>query len=98
MNEEERKAIEHFKNDLEMTKEMGKKWGFQEEIKNNETILNLIEKQEKIIQVMAEFLEDETTIDDFCNKENCCADEYINGHCEKCLNCIVEYFTKKVGE
>jgi len=61
-------------------------------------LVNLIEEQEKIINEMAEFLEDETTVDDFCNKENCYADDYVNGHCEKCLNCIIEYFTKKVGE
>lgn len=50
MSEEEKKAIEWFKSDLEMTKEMGKKWGFQEEIKNNEIILNLVEKQRKEIE------------------------------------------------
>jgi hypothetical protein len=50
LNEEEKKAIEWFKSDLEMTKEMGKKWGFQEEIKNNEIILNLVEKQQKEIK------------------------------------------------
>lgn len=33
MNEEE-KAIEWLKNDLKETIEMGKRWGFQEEIKN----------------------------------------------------------------
>lgn len=61
-----------------------------------EVALNLIQKQEKIIDKMAEFLEDELTIDEFCNKENCYADEYINGHCQKCLNCIKEYFKKEV--
>lgn len=67
----------------------------------NETIaivLNLIQKQEAIIDKMAEFLEDELTFDEICNKENCYADEYINGHCQKCLNCIKEYFEKVVDE
>ena len=50
LSEDEKQAIEYFKRNLEMTKEMGKKWGFQEEIKNNEIILNLIEKQEKEIE------------------------------------------------
>ena len=59
-----------------------------------ETILNHITKQEKMIELMAEYLEDELT-DDICNKENCYADEYINGHCQKCLNCIKQYFEKK---
>ena len=61
-----------------------------------EVALNLIQKQDKIIDKMAEYLEDELTIDEFCNKENCYADEYINGHCQKCLNCIKEYFKKEV--
>lgn len=64
MSEEEIKAIEYFKSNLEMTKEMtkemGKRWGFQEEIKNNEIILNLIEKQEKVIDLMAEKLEEKS--------------------------------------
>lgn len=63
-----------------------------------DTVLNLIQKQSKIIDKMAEFLEDELTIDEICNKENCYADEYINGHCQKCLNCIKEYFKKVVDE
>ena len=54
LSDEEKEAIEYFKSNLEMTKEMGKKWGFQEEIKNNETILNLIEKQSKEIEELKE--------------------------------------------
>lgn len=82
MNEEEKKAIEYFKSNLEMTKEMGKKWGFQEEIKNNETILNLIEKQDKMINEMAGsiYLLDAMS-------------EYGNSTQE-----TIEYFTRKVGE
>lgn len=57
-------------------------------------ILNHITKQEKLIELMVEYLEDELT-DDICNKENCYADEYINGHCQKCLNCVKQYFEKK---
>ena len=56
-----------------------------------------VEKREKMIELMAEYLEDELT-DDICNKENCYADEYINGHCQKCLNCIKQYFEKKAEE
>ena len=58
------------------------------------TVLNHLTKQEKLIELMVEYLEDELT-DDICNKENCYADEYINGHCQKCLNCIKQYFEKK---
>ena len=63
MNKEEKEAIEYFKSNLETIKEMGKRWGFEEEIKNNEILLNLIQKQEKeihklkiIIENMAEDL------------------------------------------
>lgn len=73
LSDEEKKAIEYFKSNLEMTKEMGKKWGFQEEIKNNEIILNLIEKQSKEIEE-AEQKEKRAYIDgtnvahELCNK------------------------------
>ena len=50
LSEEEKKAIDYLKNDLEMTKQMGKKYGFQEGIKNKEIALNLIEKQQKEIE------------------------------------------------
>ena len=59
-------------------------------------LLNLIEKKDKIIDLMAKHIEDNLTVDEFCTKKNCYADNYINGHCEKCLNCIKEYFRKKV--
>lgn len=64
MNKEEKEAIEYFKSNLEMTKEMGKRWGFEEEIKNNEIVLNLIQKQEEIIDKMAEHLADIIKNDD----------------------------------
>ena len=53
---------------------------------------------EKAIDLMAEFIEDESTVDKFCTKKGCYADNYINGHCEKCLNCIKQYFIKKAKE
>ena len=55
-----------------------------------------LEKKDKIIDEMAKYIEDESTIDEFCRKENCYADNYENGHCRKCLNCIKEYFINKV--
>lgn len=97
MNKEEKEAIEFFEKSFK--KKIPPYW-YDDTISNIEekikTILNLIQKQSKIIDKMAEFLEDELTIDEFCNKENCYADEYINGHCQKCLNCIKEYFKKEV--
>lgn len=63
-----------------------------------ETVLKLLEKKDKIIDLMAEFIEDELTVDEFCTKEGCYADNYIDGHCEKCLNCIKQYFENKAKE
>ena len=60
-------------------------------------VLQQLTKQEKMIELMAEYLEDKLTYD-ICNKENCYADEYINGHCQKCLNCIKQYFENKANE
>ncbi|MEI3357033.1 MAG: hypothetical protein V8R81_08655 [Clostridia bacterium] len=54
--------------------------------------------KDKIIDLMAEFIEDELTVDEFCTKEGCYADNYIDGHCEKCLNCIKQYFENKAKE
>ncbi len=55
----------------------------------------LIEKKDKIIDEMAKYIEDELTVDEFCSKENCYADNYEDGHCQKCLNCIKQYFERK---
>ena len=63
-----------------------------------ETVLSMLEEQDKIIDLMAEFIEDELTVDEFCTKEGCYADNYIDGHCEKCLNCIKQYFENKAKE
>ena len=54
--------------------------------------------EEKIIDLMTEYIEDELTVDEFCTKEGCYADNYIDGHCEKCLNCIKQYFENKAKE
>lgn len=57
-----------------------------------------LQNKDKIIDLMAEFIEDELTVDEFCTKEGCYADNYIDGHCEKCLNCIKQYFENKAKE
>lgn len=57
-----------------------------------------LQNKDKIIDLMAEFIEDELTVDEFCTKEGCYADNYIDGHCEKCLNCIKQYFKNKAKE
>lgn len=100
-SEEEKEAIEYFKSNLEMTKEMGKRWGFEEEIKNNETVLNLIQKQESIIDKMAEQLNKFHSLrglDDDCFIPREYSD--INDCIKKqsCKECIKEYFKKVVDE
>ena len=74
----------------------------QEEFKAVDSECNRLERkkveQEKTINLMAEFIEDELTVDEFCTKEGCYADNYIDGHCEKCLNCIKQYFKNKAKE
>ena len=54
-----------------------------------------IEKKDKTIDLMAKYIEDELTVDEFCSKENCYADNYEDGHCQKCLNCIKQYFESR---
>ena len=63
-----------------------------------ETVLFMLEEKDKTIDLMAEYIEDELTVDEFCTKEGCYADNYIDGHCEKCLNCIKQYFENKAKE
>lgn len=63
-----------------------------------EKVLTMLEEKDKTIDLMAEYIEDELTVDEFCTKEDCYADNYIDGHCEKCLNCIKQYFENKVKE
>ncbi len=46
---------------------------------------------------MAKYIEDNLTIDEFCGIDACYADNYEDGHCQKCLNCIKQYFEKKEG-
>ncbi len=67
-------------------------------VKDIETVLSMLEEKEKIIDLMTEYIEDELTVDEFCTKEGCYADNYIDGHCEKCLNCIKQYFENKAKE
>ncbi len=86
-------AVEHLLADYEK---------LQEEFKAVDSECNRLERkkveQEKTINLMAEFIEDELTVDEFCTKEGCYADNYIDGHCEKCLNCIKQYFKNKAKE
>lgn len=86
-------AIEHILSDYKR---------LQEEFKAVDSECSRLERkeaeQEKIIDLMAKFIEDDFTVDKFCTKKGCYADNYINGHCEKCLNCIKQYFINKAKE
>ena len=99
--------ISDLKNVLSMLEEKDKIIQFKEDINNTaldrhkkteKSLKGQIIKQNKMIGLMAEFIEDELTVDEFCTKESCYADNYIDGHCEKCLNCIKQYFENKAKE
>ena len=83
-----------------MLEEKGKQIEQYQNILETNDMLHVIEceNKDKIIDLMAEFIEDELTVDEFCTKEGCYADNYIDGHCEKCLNCIKQYFENKAKE
>lgn len=92
---------------LTMLEEKDKEIQFQEDInktelnrhkKTEKSLKGQIIKQNKMIDLMTEYIEDELTVDEFCTKEGCYADNYIDGHCEKCLNCIKQYFENKAKE
>lgn len=50
-----------------------------------------LESNEKVITKMAEYIE-EKALDDICTKKDC----YADGHCEKCVKCVIEHFRKEV--
>lgn len=92
---------------LSMLEEKDKEIQFQEDInktelnrhkKTEKSLKGQMIKQNKMIDLMTEYIEDELTVDEFCTKEGCYADNYIDGHCEKCLNCIKQYFENKAKE
>ena len=96
-SEEEKKAIYELKCAID-TKKESEDYEDKQDLPILETLLNLIEKQDKMIDLMAKYIDDYSIEDEFCTKKNCYADDYINGHCEKCLNCIKEHFRKKVED
>lgn len=88
-------AIEALK---EHKRQIDKKYINTRNSKAIETVLSMLEEKDKTIDLMAEYIEDELTVDEFCTKEGCYADNYTDGHCEKCLNCIKQYFENKAKE
>lgn len=97
MTKEQKKAIEKIKRQITIG-ECEKNIGIPVYISDLKTILYMLEEKDKTIDLMAEFIEDELTVDEFCTKEGCYADNYIDGHCKKCLNCIKQYFENKAKE
>lgn len=51
----------------------------------------MLEENQNIIIKMAKYIED-NALDDICVKQDCYADKYVKGHCQKCINCIIDYF------
>ena len=98
MTDEEKKAIERLTNYKEKIKdELYPIIDFEEE-KAIGIVLNLIEKQEKVIDEMAKFLLfdiDNDIFDEyFCSRiedEKC--KQIPDGHCEECIK---QYFYRKV--
>ena len=88
MSEEEKKAIE----ELDKVRK-DNYFLFCDDIR---IVLNLIEKQDKIIDLMAEYIHLYTLIgeeDVYCFKVNDC--EVVGGS-KSCFDCVKEYFRKKV--
>lgn len=97
MNEEEAKKIVkgleiYYDNDLLDEEEIE-----ENELVNNaiETVLNLLEKKDKQIDLMAEYISKIDIEEDICikNKTNpdWCNEDYTN-----CKDCIKQYFERKV--
>lgn len=64
-------------------------------VKNVLERLKELEGNEKVIEEMAKYIED-NALDDICNIKGCYADKYVKGHCQKCIKCIIEHFRKRV--
>ena len=90
MNKEEKQAIEKLQSFF---------W-YWESIKDTEEniniILNLINKQEKVIDKMAESLEDNLFYFKQC--ENCKNNTMVNYNKLKCKNCIKEHFLRRYNK
>mgnify|MGYP004553363653 CR=1 FL=1 len=97
MTKEQEESLEKLKRQI-LIGECEKNIGISVFISDLKNVLSMLKEKDKQIDLMAEFIEDELTVDEFCTKEGCYADNYIDGHCEKCLNCIKQYFENKAKE
>ena len=95
--QEVKDKIEELDKTIKFQKDINKK-ELDRHKKTEKSLKGQIIKQNKIIDLMTEFIEDELTVDEFCTRKGCYADDYIDGHCKKCLNCIKKYFENKTKE
>ena len=110
ISEEERKAIEYYQDkEVGFTlenfdfAEFKKTLGITEEdsFENHQirfkTLLNLIETQNKMIELMAEFMNRRSWKEHQVKDEVCCCCKFEFGS-DECEQCIIEYFRNKVKE
>lgn len=96
MSEEEKKAIERFSKAFEYLNVWNKELiVVPEDKKYFLIVLNLLEKKDKIIDLMIKVMID-SSICDYFIKQNC--KHYAGENKKLCDVCIKEYFEKKEGE
>lgn len=96
MSDLEKQAIEYFKNYSIWNQSQGFPRG-----KNDsaiETVLNLIEKKDKIIDEMAEHIVSSAIVDDTVCAIKCDCDNGVECSHKKMLKCTKDYFKKKVED
>lgn len=103
---EQEEAIKYFNNFTKYTRQLAKdeekvngKTIYQKDLEKRtkyfETVLNMlkdkeIEKKDKQIDLMAEYIGDEDITEIFCNEKEYCD--------EDCKQCVIQYFERKVEE
>lgn len=92
MNEKEKKAIERC-NQLRQVEHAN--WiGISNQLAII-TVLNLIEKKDKIIDLMAEYISNLDIEEDICIK-NTTNTDLCNEDYTKCKECVIEHFNRKI--
>lgn len=107
MNEKEKKAIEKLKQTTQQCHNSKECWENEscpdcyvevEDILAIDTILNLIDKQNKVIDEMARMINSYDIDEDLCRQTgtNPTCNDFEDP--EMCINCIKQYFIRKVEE
>lgn len=98
MNEEEKKAIKTMQHWIEHEKENKDKINKADElIEIQETVLNLLEKKDKIIDLTISFIAKIDIGEDIC-MNNLANTELCNEECSNCVECIKQYFERKIEQ